>query len=219
MIRRFDKSVLKTYTRAPVAFVRGRGTWLWDADGKRYLDFFPGFGASALGHCHPGVVRAIRAQAGRLIHTSNAYYNPWQGDLARLLLKLAGFRGRAFFCNSGAEANEAAIKLARRYFQIVRKQKRSRIVTMLNSFHGRTLGALAATGQTQYHKGFAPLPGGFKRIRLNDVRAAARAIDARTCAVLVEPILGEGGIQTPSPGFVRALRRLTAKRGALCGSF
>ncbi len=215
VIKRFDRAVLGTYARAPLVFVRGKGSWLTDAEGRRYLDFFPGFGAGALGHCHPAVVRAIRAQAGRLIHIPNTFYHPWQGDLAGELLRLAGFKGRVFFCNSGAEANEAAIKLARRYFQVVRGQPRTGIVTMWNSFHGRTYGALAATGQTQYQKGFAPLPGGFKRVKLNDVRAAVRAVDRKTCAVLIEPILGEGGIQMPSAQFMRALRAVTRKHGAL----
>ncbi len=215
VIRQFGRTVLGNYARAPVVFVRGRGAWIWDAEGRKYLDFFPGFGVGALGHCHPTVVRAIRAQAGRLIHIPNTYHHPGQGELAARLLKLAGFHGRAFFCNSGAEANEAAIKLARRYFQVVRGQRRFQIVTVKDSFHGRTLGALAATGGKEYRLGFAPLPGGFVHVPLNSIRAAARAVGRMTCAVLIEPILGEGGLQEPTRQYLRALRGLTRRHGAL----
>ena len=215
VIRAYEKSVLATYRRAPVALVRGRGSWVWDADGKRYLDLFPGFGAGALGHCHPRVVAAVRTQVGRLIHVSNAYFNPLQAELAALLLRQAGFGGRAFFCNSGAEANEAAIKLARRWFQVIRKEPRSRIVSVTDSFHGRTLGALSATGQAVYRRGFAPLPGGFVRVRAGDRKAMARAVDRRTAAVIIEPILGEGGVKPHAPGYLKFVRALARKRGAL----
>jgi predicted acetylornithine/succinylornithine family transaminase len=213
--RLFDGYVLGNYTRAPVAFVRGSGAWIWDAAGRRYLDFFPGHGAGALGHCHPAVVAAIRRQAGRLIHVANVYQFTGQGELAQLLLKLAGFRGKVFFGNSGAEANEAAIKLARRYAQLVRKTGRFRIVTIRGSFHGRTYGALAATGQKQYHAGFDPMPGGFVHVPLNDVVAARKAVDSRTCAVLIEPVLGEGGVLVPDRGYLKLLRKLTRRAGAL----
>jgi len=213
--KRFGRYVLGNYHRTPLAFVRGRGSWLWDAEGRRFLDFFPGFGAGAMGHCHPAVVRAIRAQAGRLIMVPNNVMHPGQAELAGRLLKVAGFRGRAFFCNSGAEANEAAIKLARRYWQVAQGKMKTRIISVRNSFHGRTLGALAATGQTVYHRGFRPMPAGFVHVPLNDLRAAARAVDARTAAFLIEPILGEGGIQMPTPAYLRGLRVLTRKRGAL----
>jgi len=211
----FDGYVLRNYTRAPVAFVRGKGAWIWDADGRRYLDFFPGHGAGALGHCHPAVVAAIRRQAGRLIHVANVYQFTGQGELARLLLNLAGFRGKAFFCNSGAEANEAAIKLARRYAQLVRRNGRFRIVSVRGSFHGRTYGALAATGQKQYHAGFNPMPGGFVHVPLNDIAAARKAVDSRTCAVLIEPVLGEGGVLVPDRAYLKVLRALTLRAGAL----
>jgi len=211
----FGRWVLGNYTRTPVAFVRGKGSWLWDADGRKYLDFFPGFGAGAMGHCHPAIVRAIRAQAGRLIMVPNNVMHPWQAELAGRLLRAARFRGRAFFCNSGAEANEAAIKLARRYWQVARGRMKTRIVTVWNSFHGRTLGALAATGQTVYHRGFSPMPGGFVHVPLNDLKAAARAVDSRTAAFMIEPILGEGGIQVPASSYLKGLRALTRRRGAL----
>ncbi len=215
IIRAYAAAVLNSYGRKPVAFVRGRGAWIWDADGRRYLDFFPGVGTGALGHCHPAVVGAIRAQAGRLIHIANTYFNPWQARLASGLLRAAGFRGKVFFCNSGAEANEAAVKLARRWFQGVLGQKRHEVVTVRDSFHGRTLAMLAATGTASYGRNFAPLPSGFRHVPLNDVRAAARAIGGRTCAVMIEPILGEGGVQVPGPSYLRALRSLTRRRGAL----
>lgn len=211
----FGRSVLGNYTRAPVAFVRGRGSWLWDADGKKYLDFFPGFGAGALGHCHPAVVRAIRLQAGKLIHVQNLVMHPWQARLAGMLLRLAKMKGRAFFCNSGAEANEAAIKLARRYHQIVRGEMRSKIVCVTHGFHGRTMGALAATGTPAYHKGFAPMPRGFVHVPLNDLAAAKRAIDRKTAAFLVEPIQGEAGVRVADAMYLRALRAMTKAKGAL----
>jgi acetylornithine/N-succinyldiaminopimelate aminotransferase len=215
LVRRFKKSVLGNYGRTPPAFVRGKGSWLWDAEGKRYLDMIPGLGAGALGHCNPKVVAAIRRQAGRLIHVQNTYYLPVQGELARALCRLAGFDGRVFFCNSGAEANEAALKLARRRAWSRGEGKRREIVSIKDSFHGRTYGALAATGGANYRKGFSPLPAGFRRIPLNDSAAARRAIGKRTAAVIVEPILGEGGIQEPSVAFLKELRALTRRRKAL----
>lgn len=215
VMRDYDRTVLNTYGRMPVAVVRGQGAWLWDAEGRKYLDFFPGFGVGALGHCHPAVVRAIRRQAGRLIHVPNIFYHEGQAALAAELLRLAKFPGRVFFCNSGAETTEAAIKLARRYQQVVRGNAKFEIVTVENSFHGRTLGALAATGQKQYQAGFAPMPGGFKHVPLNDLTAAARVIGPRTAGVLIEPILGEGGILQPTKPYLKGLRALTRRRGAL----
>jgi predicted acetylornithine/succinylornithine family transaminase len=215
VMRAYDRSVLNTYGRMPVAVVRGRGAWLWDAEGRKYLDFFPGFGVGALGHCHPAVVRAIRRQAGRLIHVPNVFFHEGQAALAAALLRLAKFRGRVFFCNSGAETTEAAIKLARRYWQVARGRNKFEIVTVANSFHGRTLGALAATGQKQYQAGFGPMPGGFRHMPLNDLAAAARVIGPRTAGVLIEPILGEGGILLPTKAYLRGLRDLTRRRGAL----
>lgn len=215
VMARYDRAVLNTYSRMPVAIVRGRGARLWDAEGRSYLDFFPGFGVGTLGHCHPAVVRAIRAQAGRLIHVPNVFFHAGQATLAAELLRLARFKGRAFFCNSGAETTEAAIKLARRYWQVARGRKKYEIVTVNNSFHGRTLGALAATGQKQYQAGFGPMPAGFKHVPLNDLAAASRAIGPRTAAFLIEPILGEGGIRVPTAAYLRGLRALTRRRGAL----
>jgi len=216
IISLYQKYVLNTYSRVPVAFVRGKGSWIWDAEGRRYLDFFPGVGVGGLGHCHPAVVAAVRAQAGKLIHIANTYYSPQQAELARVLQKLARFPGRVFFCNSGAEANEALIKLARRWGQVVvGDPRRTEIVAVRDAFHGRTLGALAATGRGIYQKGFAPLPRGFRHVPLNDEKAARRAIGRRTCGVLIEPILGEGGIKEPERKYLRLLRALTKKHRAL----
>ncbi len=215
IVRSFEKSVLGNYGRTRIAFVRGKGSWLWDAEGRRYLDMTPGLGAGALGHCNPAVVRAIRKQTGKLIHIQNLYYHPWQGELASRLVRLAGFKSAVFFCNSGAEANEAAIKLARRRAWAMGDKKRRRIVSLKDSFHGRTIGALAATGGTAYRRGFAPLPAGFGYIPVNDLAAARRAINRRTAGVIVEPILGEGGIQEPTRVFLKTLRALTRRAGAL----
>lgn len=215
IITSFNRSVLGNYGRIPVAFVRGQGAYIWDADGRKYLDFFPGWGVGLAGHCPPAVVRAIKKQADRLIFIANSYYHPQQGELARMLVRLAGFPSRVFFCNSGAEANEAAIKLARRWAQVVRGQNRYEIVTVKDSFHGRTLATLTATGQPKYQEGFAPLPGGFKHVPLDDIKAAKQAIGRRTAAVLIETILGEGGIRVPSPAYLRALRSLTRQQGAM----
>ena len=211
----YGKYVLANYPRVPIALVRGRGAWVWDAAGRRYLDMVPGIGAGFLGHCHPAVVRAVRAQAGRLLHVQNHFPHPGQAELARRLLRLARFDGRVFFCNSGAEAAEAAIKLARRWAQVERGTKRFEIVCVRDGFHGRTLGALAATGTPAFWKGFAPMPRGFRHIPLNDMRAAVSAIGPRTCAVLVEAVQGEGGFRAASPAWLRALRLLTRREGAL----
>ena len=215
IIASFNRAVLGNYGRIPVAFVRGRGAWIWDADGRKYLDFFPGWGVGLAGHCPPAVVRAIKKQADQLIFIANSYYHSQQGELAARLVRLAGFPARVFFCNSGAEANEAAIKLARRWAQVVRGGKRYEIVTIKDSFHGRTLAALAATGQPKYQVGFAPLPGGFRHIPLDDIKAAKKAIGKKTAAVLIETILGEGGVRVPSPSYLKALRELTRRQGAL----
>jgi predicted acetylornithine/succinylornithine family transaminase len=207
----FRKYVIGNYTRYPVCLVRGEGSYVWDAEGNRYLDFFPGWGCNLLGHCPPRVVAAVRDQVGRLIHVPNTWYTEPQGELAEALVTRCGFDGRAFFCNSGAEANEAAIKLARLYG----KPGRYKIVTMLNSFHGRTLGALSATGQPKYHQGLQPLLAGFSYAPFGDLDAAAKLIDAETCAILVEPVQGEGGINVPPDGYLEGLRELADKHKLL----
>ena len=209
-----DCYVMQTYARYPIALVRGEGCRLWDADGKVYLDFVAGLAVCNLGHCHPRVVEAIRAQAGRLLHVSNLYHIPSQSLLARKIVGLS-FGDRVFFCNSGAEANEGAIKLARRYERFVRKGDRFEILTMWNSFHGRTLGALSATGQEKLQKGFEPLVPGFRYVPFNDPEALEKAVDGRTCAILMEPIQGEGGVVLPSENYLRFVRKLCDERGLL----
>lgn len=215
------------YRRLPVEFVRGEGSWLYDRDGRAWLDCTSGIGVTVLGHAHPAVTEAIRQQAGRLLHCSNLYRIPQQEELAARLSRLTGM-DRVFFCNSGAEANEAAIKLARRYAQPqagsdggasagdpVEKAARGEIITFYGGFHGRTLGALAATAQPQYHEGFAPLPGGFRYVPFNDAAAVEAAITPRTCAILVEPVQGEGGVVPAAPGFLRRLREICDRHDLL----
>jgi predicted acetylornithine/succinylornithine family transaminase len=200
----YQRYVIGNYTRYPVCLVRGEGSYVWDDAGNRYLDFFPGWGCDLLGHCPARVVAAVQEQVARLIHVPNTWYTEPQGKLAEALVTRAGWDGRAFFCNSGAEANEAAIKLAR----LNGKPGRYKIVTMLNSFHGRTLGALSATGQPKYHQGLEPLVPGFVYAPFGDLDAAAGLIDSETCAILVEPVQGEGGINVPPAGYLEGLRAL-----------
>ena len=209
-IRLFGKYVTANYTRLPVVIVRGKGSTVWDADGRRYLDFFPGWAVSGLGHCHPRVVRAIKDQAGKLLHVANNYYMEPQGLLAERIIR-ASFPGRAFFCNSGAEANEGALKLAR----LATPKGRYKVITALNSFHGRTLATVTATGQSQYWKGFAPLPRGFVHVPYNNVKAVKDAMDSKTCAIMVEPIQGEGGINIARPSYLKKLRELADGKNVL----
>ncbi len=206
----FDRFVVGNYRRNPVVFVRGEGLTLWDADDRAYLDLFSGWGVSGLGYGHPAVVEAIRRQAGTLIHVPNHYMNPWQGMLAARLSK-AAFGGQTFFCNSGAEAAEAALKLAR----ISTGKKNPRVITLIDSFHGRTMGALAATGQSVYQAGFEPLVPGFDHVALNDLAAVERAMRPETCAIFVEPIQGEGGVKPLSREFLQGLRKLADGKGTL----
>jgi predicted acetylornithine/succinylornithine family transaminase len=203
----YQRYVIANYTRYPVCLVRGEGSRVWDDTGNRYLDFFPGWGCDLLGHCPPRVVAAVQEQAAKLIHVPNTWYTEPQGKLAEALVTRAGWDGRAFFCNSGAEANEAAIKLAR----LNGKPGRYKIVTMLNSFHGRTMGALSATGQPKYHQGLEPLVPGFVYAPFGDLGAATSLVDSETCAILIEPIQGEGGINVPPAGYLEGLRALADK--------
>ncbi len=203
-----------TYARFPIAPVKGSGARIWDADGKTYLDFTAGIAVDVLGHCHPKVVEAIRMQAETLLHVSNLYVIEPQVRLARALSEQS-FGGKVFFCNSGAEANEAAIKLARRYAKTRWSSDRYEIVCMRDSFHGRTMATVTATGQAKYSQGFEPLLPGFKHIPFNDLAAAERAIDSRTCAVLVEPIQGEGGVSVPDDDYLPGLRQLCSERDVL----
>src|SRR4051812_27566621 len=203
------------YRQSPVVMARGEGCALYDVDGRRYLDMTAGIAVCVLGHGHPGLADAIAAQAHRLIHVSNLYYGEAQIAFAEALAGRA-FKGRVFFCNSGTEANEAALKLARRYQVVTRKApERVELVAFENSFHGRTMGSLSVTGQAKYRDGFGPLVGPVRFIPFGDAAAARAAIGDRTCAVIVEPIQAEGGINLPPPGFLQELRRLTTDAGAV----
>jgi acetylornithine/N-succinyldiaminopimelate aminotransferase len=210
-IARFDRYVIHNYRRFPVSLVRGEGSWIWDSEGNRYLDFFPGWGCNLLGHCPPRVVEAVREQAGQLIHVPNTWYMEAQGELAEALSQRS-FGGQCFFCNSGAEANEAAIKLARAFGK---PKGKFQIITMEGGFHGRTFAALSATAQPKYHAGFEPMVPGFVYVPYDSVLDVASAITDQTAAILVEPIQGEGGINVPSPGYLEGLRRLCDERGVL----
>src|ERR1700675_544207 len=191
-------NVMQTYGRLPVAFVRGEGTKLWDSEGKQYLDFLSGLAVTSLGHAHPEVAEAISDQARTLLHVSNLYYNGVQPLVAERLNSLLGGGGRVFFANSGGEANECAIKLARRYGQKNGGPDRFHVVSAYGSFHGRTLATLAATGQPQKQETFQPLPSGFRQVAFDDLDALSAAVDGRVAAVRLEPIQGEGGV-VPAP--------------------
>jgi len=202
IIKTTDRFTTGNYARMPVAFVRGQGCRLWDDRGKSYLDMFSGLAVSALGHGHPGLASAIADQAATLMHTSNIYYHEPGARLAEQLVA-SSFAERVFFCNSGSEATEAAIKMARRA-----NPDRHEIISAFKSFHGRTLGALAATGQADLREGFGPMPGGFVHVPYGDTAAAREATGEHTAAILVEPIIGEGGVLVPPPGYLAGLREI-----------
>ena len=206
------KYLTGNYTRYPVCLVRGENSWVWDAEGNRYLDFFPGWGCGLLGHCPPRVVQAVQDQVATLIHVPNTWYTEPQALLGQALSERSGFGGVCFFCNSGTEANEAAIKLARLNGK---PRNRYKIVTLTGGFHGRTMGALSATAQPKYHAGVEPMLPGFNYAPFGDLDAIAKAIDGETCAVMLEPIQGEGGINLPPPGFLEGLRELCDSHGLL----
>lgn len=206
----FDESsryIMNTYNRFPVVLRKGRGMKVWSSDGKEYLDFVGGVAVNILGHCHPRVVVAIQKQAQRLLHVSNYYYIEPQIKLAKLLVEHS-FADKVFFCNSGAEANEAAIKIARKYSKEQISPKRFEIITAKNSFHGRTLATLTATGQEKIQKGFEPLVPGFKYVPFNDIDAIRKTITKDTCAVMLEPIQGEGGVRLPDQNYLKNVRDL-----------
>jgi acetylornithine aminotransferase len=209
-----DKYIIKNYGRYPIVATRGKGCRLWDADGKEYLDFLAGIAVNNLGHCHPRVVEALRKQAGELIHCSNLYHIPPQIELAELLCEKS-FADKAFFCNSGAEANEAAIKLARKYSREKYGPERFEIITASESFHGRTMATLSATGQEKIQRFFDPLLHGFSHVPYNDVEALEQAVTSRTCAVMLEPIQGESGVNIPSSDYFREIRRICDKNSVL----
>ncbi len=209
------ENVMQTYGRLPVAFVRGKGTNLWDSDGKEYLDFLTGLAVTSLGHAHPEVAAALADQASTLLHISNLYYNDIQPKVAARLNALLGGDGRVFFCNSGAEANECAIKLARRHGQLNGGPNRFHVISAYGSFHGRTLTTLAATGQPQKQETFQPLPDGFRQVSFDDLDALDNAMDDRVAAVLLEPVQGEGGVNPASAEYLHGVRRLCDEREAL----
>ncbi|MZH46417.1 MAG: aspartate aminotransferase family protein [Nitrospinae bacterium] len=214
IIQLTEKHVAGTYGRYPIALVKGKGAKVWDKSGKQYIDFVSGLAVDNLGHCHPAVVSAIKKQAETLIHVSNLYHIEPQSRLAEKLTSLS-FADKVFFCNSGTEANEGAIKLARRYFFDKGQKERTEIITMNNSFHGRTLGSLSATAQKKFHAGFKPLLPGFKYIPFNDLPSARKAITKKTCAILVEPMQGEGGVNIPDPSYLKGLKKLCKEHDML----
>ncbi|ABB30450.1 acetylornithine and succinylornithine aminotransferase [Geobacter metallireducens RCH3] len=214
-IAKGDKYIMKTYGRYPLVPVRGEGCRVWDADGKEYLDFLAGVAVNNLGHCHPKVVAALQKQAAEMIHCSNYYNIPTQIELAELLCSNS-FADKAFFCNSGAEANEAAIKLARKYArEKTGDVERYEIITAIASFHGRTMATISATGQEKVQKFFDPLLHGFTYVPFDDADALEAAVTPKTCAVMLEPIQGEGGVVIPSADYFRKVREICDRHGLL----
>lgn len=208
-----EKFLFPNYKRQEVVFEKGKGVYLWDLDGNRYIDFVAGIAVNSLGYSHKRLVKVVSEQAKKLIHVSNLYYIKEQAELARLLSEKS-FGGKVFFCNSGAESIETALKLVRRFFW-AKKEERRKIVSMENSFHGRTSGALSLTGQKKYHEGFEPLLGDIVHIPFGDVDSVEEAINASCAGVFVEPVQGEGGIIFPPEGYLKRLREMCQKAGAL----
>ena len=214
-IRKEEESLLfRTYGRYPIAIARGKGSRLWDRDGKEYVDLLAGIAVTNLGHCNPEIAEVMAEQAHKLIHVSNLFYQREQLDLAKRLLSTS-HHGKAFFCNSGAEANEAAIKLARRYQQRVKNKDAYEVITFEGCFHGRTLATVAATGQQRFQDGFAPMPEGFTQIAWGDPAALEAAVSGKTAAVLLEMVQGEGGIRPVTRDYVQAVAKICRDRGIL----
>jgi len=209
-----DECVMTTYARLPVMFVRGEGVKLWDNDGKEYLDFLGGLAVNGLGHCHPKVVRALQEQAATLLHVSNLYLTGPQAKLAKKLTQISDF-DRVFFCNSGAEANEAAIKIARKHGKAMGGESKFKIITAERSFHGRTIATVTATGQPKYQAPFTPVLPGVSYVPYDDIEALEAAVDDDVCAVMLEPIQGEGGVYPASEAYLKAARAICDKHGAL----
>jgi acetylornithine aminotransferase len=209
-----DKYMFQTYSRFPLTLVKGKGCRLWDEEGKEYLDFVGGIAVCALGHSSPLVSEALEEQSRRLVHVSNLYYTRPQAELAQLLVENS-FADRVFFCNSGAEANEAAIKLVRRYSDENFGSDRYVIISMTNSFHGRTMATLSATGQAKIQKGYDPLLNGFKFVPFNDLSSLDEAVDDHVCAVMLEPIQGEGGVVCPNPDYLKGVEEICRARNLL----
>ncbi|MBW1728465.1 MAG: aspartate aminotransferase family protein, partial [Deltaproteobacteria bacterium] len=214
IIKKADQVIAKTYKRFPIVVAKGEGCKLWDTDGKKYTDFVAGIAVCNLGHAHPGVSKALFMQANTLFHVSNLYYTIPQVELASRLVENS-FADRVFFCNSGAEANEAAIKLARKYFKEKGESGRYRILSMEHSFHGRTMATLSATGQDKIKQGFEPVLEGFDYVPFNEISTLRKKIGPSTCAVLVEPIQGEGGVRCPDPEYLKAVRQTCDETGTL----
>jgi acetylornithine/N-succinyldiaminopimelate aminotransferase len=212
---RAQRALTPNYRQQPVALVRGEGVRVWDADGKEYLDFLGGVAVNALGHCHPALVRALAEQARTLWHVSNHYFIPRQIELAEALLAVTPFARRAFFCNSGAEANEAMLKLARKYHADLGHPERNEIVACNDSFHGRTLFTVTAGGQEKYQHGFEPLVPGVRHVPFGDVAALEAAVGPKTAAFIVEPLQGESGVVPAPEGYLEAARAITRRAGAL----
>ncbi len=217
VIRSEEKWLLPTYDRQKVLFEKGRGLYLWDSRGNRYLDFLSGIGVNALGHSHPAISSTLKKQAGRLIHVSNLFFHEYQAELAKRLTKISGL-DRAFFCNSGTEAWEGALKLARAYARTQNNnghKAKWRLLALENSFHGRTFGSLATTGQEKYRHPFTPLVPGVGFVAFNDVEDLKRQFDGSVCAICLETIQGEGGIRPLTPEFLQVARELADRTGAL----
>lgn len=209
-IKKCEKYIVRTYKRFPLVLAEGRGVDVRDVQGRTYLDFFSGLAVNNLGHCYPEVVSAIQLQASKIMHTSNLYYTLPQVLLAEKLVKLS-FPGKVFFCNSGAEANEAAIKLARKWGNPAKNE----IITMKESFHGRTVTTVTATGQKKYHKGFQPLAPGFKHVPFNDLKAIEKSVSKKTAAVMIEIIQGEGGVNVGTAEFIKGVRTLCTRKNIM----
>ena len=214
VIDKTNRYIFNTYRRAPVVLTRGKGSTVWDGNGKEYLDLVSGIAVLNVGHLNPGVVEAIHRQSETLMQVSNLFYSEPQAGLAELLVNNS-FADKVFFCNSGAEANEAAIKLARKYSHDRGQAGRWEIISMEGSFHGRTIATLSATGQEKFHHGFEPLLPGFRYVPFNDAGALEKAVTAATCAVMLEPIQGEGGVNCPSPDYLKQVRRICDQAGLL----
>ncbi|OGP68431.1 MAG: ornithine--oxo-acid transaminase [Deltaproteobacteria bacterium RBG_16_44_11] len=209
-----DKNIMQTYKRFPIVIAKGLGQKVWDAGGKEYLDFVAGIAVCNLGHSHPGVIAAVAEQLEKLTHVSNLYYTEPQTQLANLLVENS-FADKVFFCNSGAEANEAAIKLARKYAHENLSGKKFELITMKDSFHGRTMATITATGQEKFQFGFTPLLEGFTYVPFNDVSALEAAISEKTCGIMVEPIQGEGGVNIPDAQYLTKVRQICDRHGIL----
>jgi acetylornithine/N-succinyldiaminopimelate aminotransferase len=214
VIKLTGQYVMNTYARLPIALAKGKGSWAWDADGKKYLDFFSGLAVNNLGHAHSRILKTIQSQARELMHVSNVFHTQPQAELAELLVKNS-FSGRAFFCNSGAEANEGAVKLARKWAKKKYGPQKFEVITMKNSFHGRTLAMITATGQEKYQKGFEPLMPGFHYAEFGSMESLKTQMTDATCAVLIEPIQGEGGVRMASAEYFRELRQFCDEKGLL----